>query len=559
VFGHEVMSKRAADEDELLEPTKRQVSTNADMHAIWQPLHQADAEGDAACSLRICFPFLNHGRCDRGSACRFRHLPQDHPDAIADRVRTGHVGKLSGVLPPDKVEILAAQAQYAAATNTSSGPICFGWLNTGQCALGDSCRFRHLSQDHPDAVADRMRRGEYHKIPAHANPMVDQNPKVAYGEHRICFPFLNHGRCDKPACNFRHLLAGHPDALADRARNCRSGAAGSGASQMAQLMAQCLGQAPASAAATPSVISVGAGDGPHGVMPPLGHPWVPPSSAGTKASAHTLLAPQELQAAMPAAQKHQESINISAGVSATTSAGVGGALAGLSPVFPRSGAHNPNVAFGEQRIWSTNQIVEPNPKVAYCVQPIWAGFPRPGACASGNAWADSVASGASAIATATDGQAPMPLQVPRTAGQLSATADSCGAACPAMAAATADPATVMGWMWAQYFRGMQANGIAAGSMATDGVAPTAGGMARGGLTAAVDATGQWVGTPLLPVGDPLSSAAAHGETRICFPFLNKGVCDRGSACKFRHLSQDHPDAIADRWRTGHLHKLPGQH
>ena len=52
---------------------------------------------------RICFPWLNHGACSRGAYCNFRHLDQDHPDAIADRVRTGHVGKLVGRLPTEQV------------------------------------------------------------------------------------------------------------------------------------------------------------------------------------------------------------------------------------------------------------------------------------------------------------------------------------------------------------------------------------------------------------------------------------------------------------------------
>ena len=44
---------------------------------------------------------------------------------------------------------------------------------------------------------------------------------------------------------------------------------------------------------------------------------------------------------------------------------------------------------------------------------------------------------------------------------------------------------------------------------------------------------------------------AYGETRICFSFLNRGYCDRESTCRFRHLSPDHPDAIADRRRDWH--------
>eukprot|EP00966_Prymnesium_polylepis_P185011 4287818-Prymnesium_polylepis.1 len=51
---------------------------------------------------------------------------------------------------------------------------------------------------------------------------------------------------------------------------------------------------------------------------------------------------------------------------------------------------------------------------------------------------------------------------------------------------------------------------------------------------------------------PPATSDAQKEP-ICFPFLNKGVCKLGASCRFRHLTQDHPDAIADRIRTGHTH------
>ena len=62
-------------------------------------------------------------------------------------------------------------------------------------------------------------------------------------------------------------------------------------------------------------------------------------------------------------------------------------------------------------------------------------------------------------------------------------------------------------------------------------------------------------------GQPSSSgpssphSPAAEETRICFPFLNRGVCSFGAGCRFRHLAPDHPDAIADRVRTGHIFKI----
>lgn len=52
------------------------------------------------------------------------------------------------------------------------------------------------------------------------------------------------------------------------------------------------------------------------------------------------------------------------------------------------------------------------------------------------------------------------------------------------------------------------------------------------------------------LSSPVPHAPAPGETRICFPFMNKGRCERGNMCRFRHLTPDHPDAIADRQRTG---------
>ena len=120
-------------------------------------------------------------------------------------------------------ELQEQQAQYQKETGeggaSARAPLCFGYLNTGRCEHGESCRYRHVGADHPDAVADRMRRGEFHKIPPHANPMIDQNPNVAFGEMRICFTYLNHRECSKPGCTFRHLLPGHPDAIADRVRS----------------------------------------------------------------------------------------------------------------------------------------------------------------------------------------------------------------------------------------------------------------------------------------------------------------------------------------------------
>ena len=82
------MSKRSAEAALDDEPSKR---------------GPAMTDNGAASAARICFPWLNHGSCSRGEFCKFRHLEQDHPDAVADRVRTGRVDKLVGKLPAEKV------------------------------------------------------------------------------------------------------------------------------------------------------------------------------------------------------------------------------------------------------------------------------------------------------------------------------------------------------------------------------------------------------------------------------------------------------------------------
>eukprot|EP00965_Chrysotila_dentata_P099569 3291390-Pleurochrysis_carterae.AAC.4 len=57
--------------------------------------------------------------------------------------------------------------------------------------------------------------------------------------------------------------------------------------------------------------------------------------------------------------------------------------------------------------------------------------------------------------------------------------------------------------------------------------------------------------------DEVPTAAPAGG-RICFTFLNKGSCTYAGECRFRHLMPEHPDAVADRVRTGHVGKLPTQ-
>ena len=76
--------------------------------------------------------------------------------------------------------------------------------------------------------ADALAAWPQHAAGEHAAPSAPAEPAAAGGpaastESRLCFEFLNLGRCDRANCSFRHLLPTHPDAVADAARRERVG------------------------------------------------------------------------------------------------------------------------------------------------------------------------------------------------------------------------------------------------------------------------------------------------------------------------------------------------
>ena len=272
--------------------------------------------------------------------------------------------------------------------DSSSARICFPFLNHGKCNH-ENCRFRHLPQDHPDAVADRMRTGAYDKIPTHANPMVDQNQNAKGGEPRICYTFLNRGSCDRPECTFRHLLAGHPDAVADRIKNGQS-------HKIPGYAKEALSRAP-------------------------------PGGGGM----------QQMQG----------------GGMGGFGGGGAGAGGGMTPEMMAYWQYNSGMMGWDQNAVQQQQMMMMQQQQQQQQQPY-------------------------------------------------------------------------GGQQQQSFGGQQQQPY--GQQQAYGQQQQQGGSEN--------------------------NAAPPGETRICFPFLNRGSCDRGQACRFRHLTQDHPDAIADRMRTG---RMPG--
>eukprot|EP01083_Nonionella_stella_P020715 57482_1 len=56
-------------------------------------------------------------------------------------------------------------------------------------------------------------------------------------------------------------------------------------------------------------------------------------------------------------------------------------------------------------------------------------------------------------------------------------------------------------------------------------------------------------------GDDLNPLSAPDEKRICYSFVNRGVCKR-SRCVYRHLGPSHPDVIADKKKREQLGWTP---
>lgn len=98
-------------------------------------------------------------RCQRmesGKVCRFRHLVPLHPDAIADRFK-------SGLLSEEEIRKYQLRPCEPFETNPfapADAKICFDFLNHHVCSRNQDmkiCRFRHLLPEHPDAIRDRAR------------------------------------------------------------------------------------------------------------------------------------------------------------------------------------------------------------------------------------------------------------------------------------------------------------------------------------------------------------------------------------------------------------------
>ncbi len=227
----------------------------------------------------ICFEYTNTGVCGRlarGEICRYRHLEATHPDVIADRVRQGKLPASAltaatagntdllkqimagggGGAAPGAPPVAPGEVDPATGL-VDPGPgvqLCFDYVNNGSCARlrsGQGCKYRHLPQNHPDVIADRVRQGKLN--PAAAAALLSQNgganpatlqsmlgqpqPAAPMGMpgaatpdpgmmpdpgpgHQLCFDYINKGTCSRISrgeiCRYRHLPPNHPEVIADK-------------------------------------------------------------------------------------------------------------------------------------------------------------------------------------------------------------------------------------------------------------------------------------------------------------------------------------------------------
>ncbi len=89
------------------------------MHALplAPPAMGAGGLPDPGPSHQLCFDYINRGICSRlsrGESCRYRHLHPNHPDVIADKIRSGKMPANHAAAQAMSISTIQAQAQAQA-------------------------------------------------------------------------------------------------------------------------------------------------------------------------------------------------------------------------------------------------------------------------------------------------------------------------------------------------------------------------------------------------------------------------------------------------------------
>ncbi|KAK8796807.1 hypothetical protein WA588_000933 [Blastocystis sp. NMH] len=207
--------------------------------SIRMTCNACDLNPNALPNARLCYDFLNTGKCKRdaaGEVCRFRHLPPDHIDAIVDKIRNGKMPVclirqrgnqfLVADMPGYDPSLPGELNKFA----SLDADLCLDFNLTGRCRneqMGRRCPLRHLVDCHPERIALLYRYGrmtEYEACAWMLYPCSDKEVNPFGNPHeKLCYDYLNTHVCKRnqegKICRFRHCLPTHADALKDRLKN----------------------------------------------------------------------------------------------------------------------------------------------------------------------------------------------------------------------------------------------------------------------------------------------------------------------------------------------------
>jgi hypothetical protein len=111
-----------------------------------------------------------------------------------------------------EIMVIKCREMHEAAIRAIPGGIGGGVVESSERFWSDLLRLQDESPEpssHAPLLAEESDRARGEAGAARGSPTP------ADGELRICFSFLNKGRCSRRACSFRHLQPSHPDAVAD--------------------------------------------------------------------------------------------------------------------------------------------------------------------------------------------------------------------------------------------------------------------------------------------------------------------------------------------------------
>ena len=246
-----LVAARAGDEERLRQimvtgnqPAGAAAAQNVPYSVSLMPgMTEADL-ADPGPSVSLCFDYVNNSACTRlrnGQTCKYRHLPQTHPDVIKDKLRQGKLTPqiaaqlLTSAGHADAIPaVVGSAAAVAVAMSAASAALGVGATTDVSLSSGLSASLpptlqatpTSSSNPTPAAPSDPMAAAALMGASAGGAAMMPGLPPDPGPGAQLCFDFINRGMCSRlqrgESCRYRHLPPTHPDVIADRIRNGKS-------------------------------------------------------------------------------------------------------------------------------------------------------------------------------------------------------------------------------------------------------------------------------------------------------------------------------------------------